>query len=49
MFKILNGYENIDRNIFFSVKEDRTRGHGVTIAKKQRRLDILKNHFLKEQ
>ena len=35
-FKILNGYENIDRNIFFSVKgERRTRGHGVTLAKKQ--------------
>ena len=29
VFKILNGYENIDRNIFFSVKEERrTRGHG---------------------
>ena len=41
VFKILNGYENIDRNIFFSVKEERrTRGHGVTLAKKQCRLDI---------
>ena len=40
-FKILNGYENIDRNIFFSVKEERrTRGHGVTLPKKQCRLDI---------
>ena len=38
---MLNGYENIDRNIFFSVKEERrTRGHGVTLAKKQCRLDI---------
>ena len=36
VFKILNGYEYIDRNIYFSVKEERmTRGHGVTIAKKQ--------------
>ena len=36
VFKILNGYDNIDRNIYFSVKEERmTRGHGVTIAKKQ--------------
>ena len=36
VFKILNGYENIDRNIYFLVKEERmTRGHGVTIAKKQ--------------
>ena len=43
MFKILNGYENIDRNIVFTVKEERrTRGHGVTLAKKQCRLDIRK-------
>ena len=36
VFKVLNGYEYIDRNIYFSVKEERmTRGHGVTIAKKQ--------------
>ena len=43
VFKILNGYENIDRNIFFIVKEERrTRGHGVTLAKKQCRLDIRK-------
>ena len=41
VFKILNGYENIDRNIFFMVKEERrTRGHGVALAKKQCRLDI---------
>ena len=45
--KILNGYENIGRNIFFSVKEERrTRGHGVTLAKKQCRLDIRKLAFL---
>ena len=32
VFKILNGYENIDRNIFFTVKEERrTRGHGATL------------------
>ena len=29
VFKILNGYENIDRNMFFSLKKDRrTRGRG---------------------
>ena len=40
--KILNGYENIDKNIFFSVNEEkRTRGHGITLAKKQCRLDII--------
>ena len=44
--KILNEYENIDRNIFFSVKEEkRTRGHGITLAKKQCRLDIRKVKF----
>ena len=43
MFKISNGYENIDRNIVFLVKEDRrTRGHKVTLAKEQCRLDIRK-------
>ena len=45
MFKILNGYENIDRNICFSIKEERTRGHRVTLAKKQCRLDIRKFKF----
>ena len=36
VFKILNGYENSDRNINLSDKgEKMTRGHGVTMAKKQ--------------
>ena len=39
--KTLNGYEIIDINMFFSVREEtRTRGHGVTLAKKQCTLDI---------
>ena len=43
VFKILNGYDDIDRNIFLSVKEGKSiRGHGVTLAKKQCRLDIRK-------
>ena len=45
VFKVLNGYENIDRNMFFSVKEQRARGHGITLAKKQYRLDIRKKSF----
>ena len=46
IFKILNGYENIDRNTFVSVKEERrTRGHGITVAKKQFRIDIRKFSF----
>ena len=43
VFKVLNEYENIDRNIFFSFKKDnRTRGHHVTLVKVQCRLDIRK-------
>ena len=46
VFKILNGYENIDRNIFFSLKKDnRTRGHEVTLVKNRCRLDIRKYSF----
>ena len=41
--KILNGYDNLDRNMFFSLKKDnRTRGHEVTLVKDQCRLDIRK-------
>ncbi len=40
MFKILNGYENIDSNIFFEIKQSKiTRGHNFTLVKKQSRLD----------
>ena len=51
VFKILNGYENIDKTILFSVKEERiTRGHEVTLVKNQCRLDIRKLYiFYKEQ
>ena len=43
MFKIWKWYENIDRNIFVSLKKDnRTRGHEVTLVKDQCRLDIRK-------
>ena len=39
-------YENIHRNIFFSLKNDsRTRGHEVTLVKAQCRLDIRKYSF----
>ena len=49
----MNRYENIDRNMLFTcslvhlftVKEEKTRGHGVTLAKKQCRLDIIKFSF----
>ena len=43
VFKILNGYENIDRNMFFSLKKDsKTRGHQVKLVKDQCRSDIRK-------
>ena len=49
IFKILNGYENIDRNVFFSHKKDsRTRGHEVKLVKDQCRLDIRKALVLTE-
>ena len=39
VFKILNGYENIDSNLFFQIKESKiTRGHNFTLVKKQSRL-----------
>ena len=47
MFKILNGYENIDYNIFFfEIKESKiTRGHNYKLVKKQSRLDVRKYSF----
>ena len=43
---ILNGYENIDSNIFFEIKESKTtRGHNFTLVKKQSRLDVRKFSF----
>ena len=43
MFNTLNGYENIDSNIFLEGKI--TRGHHFTLVKKQRRLDVRKFSF----
>ena len=45
--KILNEYESMHRNIFFSLKKDRTRGHVVTVVKDQCRLYIRKYPFSK--
>ena len=46
MFKILNGYENIDSNIFFEMKESKiTRGYNFTLVKKQSILDVRKFSF----
>ena len=44
-FKILNGYENIDR-IFFLIKKDtKTKRHVVTLVKDKCRLDNRKYSF----
>ena len=48
VFKILNGYENIDSNIFFEIKKSKitnVRGHNFTLVKKQSRLDVRKYSF----
>ena len=46
VFKILNGYENIDSNIFFESKESKiTRGHNYTLVKTKSRLDVRKYSF----
>ena len=46
VFKILKGYENINSNIFFEIKESKiTRGHTFTLVKKQSRLDVRKFSF----
>jgi len=46
VFKILNGYEDIDRNILFKLKEgSRTRGHNAALVKEQCRLDMRKFSF----
>ena len=38
VFKIVNGYEDIDKNMFFKLKE-------VTLVKEQCRLDMRKYSF----
>ena len=46
VFKILNGYENIDSNIFFEIGQSKiTRGYNFTLVKKQSRLDVRKFSF----
>ena len=45
--KILNGYENIDYNMCFEIKESKvTRGHNYTLVKNQSRLDVSKLVFI---
>ena len=46
VFKILNGYDNIDYNISFEIKQSKiTRGPNLTLVKKQSRLDFRQFSF----
>ena len=46
MFKIVNGCEDVDRKMFFKLKEgSRTKGHKAALVKEQCRLDMRKNSF----
>ena len=47
VFKTVNGYEDVDRNMFFKFKEgSRTRGYKAALVKEQCRLDMRKYSFL---
>ena len=46
VFKIMDGYEDVDRNMFFKLKKgSRTRGHKAALVKEQCRLDMRKYAF----
>ena len=46
VFKTVNGYEDVDRNMFFKLKErSRIRGHKAALVKEQCRLDMRKYSF----
>ena len=46
VFNIVNGYEDVDRNMFFKHKEgSRTRGHKAALVKEQCKLDMRKYSF----
>ena len=46
MFKIVNGYEDVDRSMFFKLKEgSRTRGNKAALIKEEGRIDMRKYSF----
>ena len=46
VFKIVNVYEDVDRNMFFKLKAgSRNRGHKAALVKEQCRLDMRKYSF----
>ena len=47
VFEILNGYENIEPDIFFEIRESKnTRGHNFTVVMKQSRLNNNNNNIV---
>ena len=49
VFKILNGHENVDPNIFVNITTGkRTRGHDFMLVKGQRMFDVRKYSFSPE-
>ena len=48
-YEIVNGYEDVDRNMFFKLKEgSKTRGNKAALVKEQCRLDMRKYSFFTE-
>ena len=46
VFKIMHGYEGLNKNMFFRVKNDSiTRGHSLSLVKSHSRLDIREYTF----
>ena len=46
VFRIVNGYQDVDRSMFFKLKEgSRTRRHKAALVKEQCRLDMRKYSF----
>ena len=46
VFKIMNGYEDVDRNMFFKLIEgSRTGGHQTALVREQCKLDMRKYSF----
>ena len=45
VFKILKGYENIDREMFFDMSQSNLRGHSLKLNKKRVKLDVAKFSF----
>ena len=46
VFKIMHGYEELNKDMFFKIKNDsRTRGHSLALVKRHSRLDVRKYTF----